>query len=134
MVATTLENAPSLAKQAPELPGGAAFFGHIKDMAANPLALLTRVRDEVGDIGKMKLGFRNAIVVSDPAAVERILVHNVKNYSKQTRGYDQLRKMLGNGLVTSEGSFWLRQRRITQPAFHREKLAAIANIIVRDTD
>src|SRR5688500_14540773 len=42
--------------------------------------------------------------------------------------------MLGNGLVTSEGSFWLRQRRIAQPAFHREKLAHLGTIMQRDTE
>ena len=122
------------AKAPPVLPGGAPVLGHMRDMQRDPLALLTRVRDELGDVGMVRIGTRKVIVVSDPAGVERILVDNVKNYTKQTRGYEQLRKMLGNGLVTSEGSFWLRQRRITQPAFHREKLAGLAQIIQRDTD
>lgn len=122
------------ALEIPVLKGGLPLLGHIKELQRDPLRMIDRVRDEVGDIGILDLGVRKLIVVSDPASVERILVDHVKNYTKQTRGYEQLRKMLGNGLVTSEGSFWLRQRRIAQPAFHREKLGAIASIMERDTD
>jgi cytochrome P450 len=59
--------------------------------------------------------------------VQRVLVDNNKNYDKQTRGYDALRVFLGNGLLTSEGDFWRRQRRIAQPAFHRDRIAAFAD-------
>lgn len=48
---------------------------------------------------------------------------------KQARGYDVLRKLLGNGLVTSEGDFWRRQRRIAQPAFHRERIQGFATLM-----
>ncbi|HEY4220512.1 MAG TPA: cytochrome P450 [Myxococcota bacterium] len=135
MVASTLAPAAREASREPAtLPGGLPLLGHLRSLQRDPFALVTRVRDEVGDIGKLNIGPRTLIIVSDPAAIERVLVDNVRNYSKQTRGYEQLRKMLGNGLVTSEGSFWLRQRRIAQPAFHREKLAGLSLIMQRDTE
>ena len=50
------------------------------------------------------------------------------NYHKSPL-YDKLRQSLGNGLLTSEDAFWLRQRRIAQPAFHRQRIAALAGIM-----
>jgi cytochrome P450 len=58
-----------------------------------------------------------------------VLVTSQKDYAKQSRGYMVLRKLLGNGLVTSEGSFWLRQRRIAQPAFHRDRIIGFADVM-----
>jgi cytochrome P450 len=55
-----------------------------------------------------------------------VLQDQSKHFSKQTRGYAVLRRLLGNGLVTSEGEFWLRQRRIAQPGFHRQRIAHFA--------
>ena len=139
MVATALDvgpttpTTPTKPKPIPTLSGGRLFTGHIKEMAQAPLALVTRVREELGDVGAVDVFWKKIIVVSDPEAVERILVENVRNYTKQTRGYAQLRRVFGNGLVTSEGSFWLRQRRIAQPAFHREKLGKLSQAMVRDT-
>jgi cytochrome P450 len=70
-------------------------------------------------------------MMNTPAMAEHVLVTHVKNYVKQTRGYDALRTVLGNGLLTSEGNFWLRQRRLMQPAFHRERLQRFADVMVR---
>ena len=48
---------------------------------------------------------------------------NAKNYSKGTRGFKKLQIVMGQGLVTSDGEFWKRQRRMIQPAFHRKQIA-----------
>lgn len=130
---TTPTAASVTLKSIPRVPGGLPVIGHLLDMQKDFLAVIDRARD-VGDIAYLQAGPRRVAIVSDPAMAQHILVDNAKSYSKQTRGYDALRKMLGNGLVTSEGSFWLRQRRISQPAFHREKLAGLSSIMQRDTD
>lgn len=130
VAATTQANAPT----PPRVSGGLPFVGHLPEMQRDFLGLIERVRRDFGDIAFLVAGPRRIVCVSDPAAAEYILVENPRNYSKQTRGYDNLRKMLGNGLVTSEGDFWLRQRRISQPAFHREKIGALATVIARDAD
>jgi cytochrome P450 len=62
-----------------------------------------------------------------------VLQENARNYHKSPL-YDRLRDNLGNGLLTSEDSFWLRQRRLAQPAFHRQRLAAMADAMVACTE
>jgi cytochrome P450 len=67
--------------------------------------------------------------LSDPEHVQHVLVGNAANYTKQTRGYRTLRLVLGDGLVTSEGEHWRRQRRIAQPAFHKERINGFAAVM-----
>jgi cytochrome P450 len=73
-------------------------------------------------------------VVSFPEGVKHVLQDNQKNYDKETHGFAKLRSLLGRGLLTSEGDFWLKQRRLMQPAFHRQRLASFAALMVRDTE
>lgn len=70
----------------------------------------------------MRLLHRRALLVSDPASVQRVLVGHARNYRKTTPGYRVLRILLGDGLVTAEGPGWKRKRRIANPAFHRRCL------------
>ncbi len=66
--------------------------------------------------------FINMIVVDDPEYIKYILQDNNKNYLKWFNN-DVLQLILGKGLLTSEGDFWRRQRRLSQPAFHKERIA-----------
>jgi cytochrome P450 len=104
--------------------------------AAGPERLdnLLRFAIELGPVVRFELPFITAHLLSSPDHVERVLVKEHRLFTKQTRGYDQLRQFLGNGLVTSEGDFWLRQRRIAQPAFHRQRIAGFASTFVRCAD
>lgn len=88
--------------------------------AKDPLVALRAGFDTCGDTFRIKL-FREFIVSRDPAFFRHILISNNKNYKKGSSS-KMLNPVLGNGLVTSEGEFWLRQRRLVQPAFHRERL------------
>jgi cytochrome P450 len=112
----------------PDLPSG-KLLGHFTAFRRDPLGLLLRGRREVGDLVGIRIGPQRAYFVYDAEAVGHVLVDNFQAYSKQTRGYEALRMLLGQGLVTSEGSFWRRQRRIAQPAFHRQRLAGIAEVM-----
>ena len=88
--------------------------------AKDPLLAIRKGFDTCGDTFRMKL-FRELVISRDPAFFRHILVTNNKNYKKGSSS-KMLNPVLGNGLVTSEGDFWLRQRRFVQPAFHRERL------------
>ena len=93
-------------------------------MRRDPLATLVAA-SRIGNVSRIDLGPRgDAYVVTHPDGVKRVLLENQANYSKRTRGFDSLRLFLGQGLLTSEGDFWRRQRRIAQPAFHHRNLQA----------
>src|SRR3954463_11042900 len=97
----------------------------------DPLGVFGEAFRDYGDVVRFHFGPMVGHLVSSPAGVNHVLAENNKNYGKQTRGYESLRYVLGNGLLTSEGEFWKRQRRIAQPAFHRQKIAGFAEAMVR---
>ena len=80
---------------------------------------------------RLRIYGRVLIIVRHPEHIRHVAVDNRENYTKQTRGYVELSRLVGNGLLTSEGSFWRRQRRIAQPAFHRDRIAAYARSMTR---
>jgi cytochrome P450 len=67
-------------------------------------------------------------VIHHPDDVKRVLVTNHRNYTKGV-GIDRVRMLLGNGIMTSEGEFWRRQRRMLQPLFHRRVIQRFAGVI-----
>ncbi|MFO1466512.1 MAG: cytochrome P450 [Steroidobacteraceae bacterium] len=70
----------------------------------------------------------NDFVANHPDDVKRVMLSNHRNYTKGG-GMDRVRILLGNGIMTSEGAFWRRQRRMMQPAFHRRIIAQFAGLI-----
>ena len=93
-------------------------------MRTDPIGLLLRLARDHGEIAHTRLLNRHVVLLSDPEHVRHVFQDNYRNYSKQTRGFHVLRSFLANGLLTSEGDEWLRQRRIAQPGFHRDRIAA----------
>lgn len=108
--------------------------GHFLRFRRDPLHFTVATRNEVGDIARVRFGWLTAHLLSHPDHVRHVMIEHQKNYDKGTRGFDKIRTVLGNGLLTSEGSFWLRQRRIAQPAFHKERLAGFAETMARVTE
>jgi cytochrome P450 len=108
------------------------LIGNLLSVYQNPLPFFMRVSAEHGDVVGMTFGPYRYYLVNDVGGIHRVLVENAKNYTK-SRNYQGLKLVLGDGLVTSEGDFWRRQRRLAQPAFHRDRLAAFAQTMADDT-
>jgi cytochrome P450 len=121
---------PSTAHRVAPGPRGHYLVGNVPELRDDPLRLFIECGLEFGDVVRLHLGPITAHLVRHPDGVKHVLQDNNKNYGRQTRGFEALRETLGNGLITSEGSFWQRQRRIAQPGFHRQRIAGFAAIMV----
>ena len=97
----------------------------------DPLSYLLRVRQERGSCVRLPLGPVMPILISDPALIEHVLVTDNKSYKKDRFMQLLSKEALGHGLLTSDGQDWLRQRRLAQPAFHRDRIAGYAEAMVR---
>jgi cytochrome P450 len=95
----------------------------------NPLEYFTGIAHEYGDIAGLRILNFKTIFINHPDLIEEVLVTNARLYSKG-RVLRANRHLFGEGLLTSEGDFWLRQRRLTQPAFHRARIASYAATMV----
>lgn len=98
----------------------------------NPLEYFTSIAGEYGDIAGLRILNFKTIFINHPDLIEEVLVTNARLYSKG-RVLRANRHVFGEGLLTSEGDFWLRQRRLTQPAFHRARIASYAATMVEYT-
>jgi cytochrome P450 len=104
--------------------------GDLAALATDPLGEFVR-RSQQGGVVPLTIGFTRGHLVSDPALVRHVLLDNSENYDKHTPAFDAVRVVLGNGMLTSGGAFWKRQRRIAQPAFHGESVRHFAPVISR---
>lgn len=116
---------------APPLSGGSGLLGHLGALRDDPVQLFTRAFNELGDTARLQVAHMTFTAAFHPRDVQRVLVDNVASYTKHSHGYQKLKLLIGNGLVTSTGDFWLRQRRIAQPAFHRKRIQGFADTMVR---
>ncbi|MEZ4594373.1 MAG: cytochrome P450, partial [Chloroflexota bacterium] len=105
----------------------------IPEIQGNPLAFLQRNAAEHGDFIHYPLGLWEVFQLNHPDLIEHVLVINQRNYSKNTVQYNTLAKITGRGLLTSDGRFWRRQRRMIQPAFHRQKVLGWGETMIKYT-
>jgi cytochrome P450 len=117
----------------PPGPRGYPILGVLPSLRSNPIRTFLDAADRYGDLVHMKAGPYHGFLASDPADIKHVLQDNARNYHKSPL-YNRLRENLGNGLLTSEDAFWLRQRRLAQPAFHRQRLMAMAEAMVDCTE
>jgi cytochrome P450 len=99
----------------------------------NPLEFFEDLARTYGDLAHVRLGGEHVFVVSDPRAIKDVLMTHNQNFTK-SRGLERTKRLLGQGLLTSEGAVHLRQRRLMQPAFHRERVAKYAATMVDYAD
>jgi cytochrome P450 len=113
----------------PPGPKGFPLFGSVFEPRGDTIGYLTRCAREYGDIVFFRFMGVPACFVNRPDCIESVLVTQSSNFVK-SKDYRAMRRVLGNGLLLSEGEFWRRQRKLIQPAFHQARIAAYAEIMV----
>jgi cytochrome P450 len=114
----------------PPGPRGLPVFGMLPAVRRDPTGVFLRAARRFGDVVYFKIGPRRGYLITNPADIRHVLQDNARNYHKSPL-YQKLRMSIGNGLLTSEDDFWLRQRRIAQPAFHRQRVAGLAGVMAQ---
>jgi cytochrome P450 len=112
----------------PPGPRGLPVVGSLFDVRRDPTGVFMRAALRYGEVVYFKFGPRRGYLITNPADIRHVLQDNARNYHKSPL-YQKLRMYLGNGLLTSEDALWLRQRRIAQPAFHRQRVASLAQVM-----
>jgi cytochrome P450 len=103
------------------MPGGQRVLGHALEFGRDPLALFQRAREH-GDVVRIRFGPFRVYVLNSPSAIRQALVGEARKLSKGLN-FGRTRRLIGSGLVMSEGESHHRQRRLMQPAFHRTEIA-----------
>lgn len=118
----------------PPGPQGWELITTIFRLQRDPLGTLMELTDRFGDVVAYRFGPFPVVLLNHPEAAMRALQDNHPNYGKRhSPFYRMLRHFLGDGLLTSDGDFWLRQRRLAQPAFQRKKIEALEPMITSCT-
>jgi len=112
----------------PPSPKPKPFVGHLPMFRRDPLKFLLDSAREHGDVVYFKFGPQDLYLLNHPDYIRDVLVTNSRNFVK-SRGLEMAKKFLGEGLLTSEGEFHRRQRRLAQPAFHRQRINAYAEVM-----
>jgi cytochrome P450 len=107
-------------------------YGAFREFVRDPLEFQLRAREKFGDVFRFRIGPLVVHFLYHPDHVRRVLYEQQKNFVRGWQ-YQILRRLLGDNLVVSEGDYWLRQRRLAQPAFHRQRLNGYADTMVDST-
>ena len=112
----------------PPGPKGHLLAGSLPEFRHDVLGFLAACARTYGDIVSIRLPRRRLVLVSHPELIEEVLTAHARRTTK-TALLNMLRPVLGDGLLLSEGDSWLRQRRLIQPAFHRQRIAAYGDVM-----
>ena len=112
---------------------GLPLLGHALSAVRDPLAFLMRLSVNYAEAVKINTAGKQYYIIQSAATFKHILKENARNYYKPGAA-KELKKLLGEGLATSNGEVWLRQRKLMQPAFHRSKIESMVTIIEQDTE
>ncbi|MFN8446899.1 MAG: cytochrome P450 [Caldilineaceae bacterium] len=126
---STLVNPIDSAATMPE-ERGLPLLGALPHLLSNPFRFLEQAFQRHGDLYALNLGFVKLVILNHPRHAQHILRDHAQNYYKGGALWQAVRPLTGNGLVSSEGDFWLRQRRMMQPQFHRQRLAGLTHLMI----
>jgi cytochrome P450 len=114
-------------------PRGHPLIGNLITFRRDVLGLLLESRRRFGDVVRFRLGPHVIHLVAHPEHIKHVLLTNQHNYNKDTRSSAKIRDVTGEGLLTSSGDAWLRQRRLSQPVFQAQRLTAFVGIMTDAT-
>lgn len=106
-------------------PRGGLLTGHLAQFRADRLAFFTECAKTYGDVVPLRLPGRSILLFSRPDLIEQVLVAQARHFVKHF-GLRMYKPILGEGLVTSEGDFWRRQRKLSARAFQPSRMAGYA--------
>ena len=112
--------------------GGSLILGHYPEFADDPLAMLKRLAREGQAISRVRFATDDIYTLNSPAVIKHVMQLNYKKYAREERVGEAVRLIAGENLFTSDGDVWLRQRRLMQPAFHRQRIGRFADEIVNE--
>lgn len=115
----------------PPGPQGSLLLGNMAAFQRDALEFITACARQHGDVVRTRFLYTPVYFLNHPDHIEYVLQTNNRNFIKPM----SLRtpffvRLAGRGLLTSEGDFWLKQRRLAQPAFHRERINAYGEVMV----
>jgi cytochrome P450 len=117
----------------PPGPKGTLLGGNVRQFRAGLLNFLLETAREYGPLASFRIGPRRVFLASGHDLIEQVLVTDAKHYIKHF-GARAFKPVLGNGLVTSEGAFWHRQRKLIQPAFLKARVQSNVPTMVELTN
>ncbi len=112
-------------------PQGNFLLGSLIDFAQDPLLFMTQCVREYGEIIPLRFGSRKVILLAQPEYIQQMLKDRV-TFTKSV-ALKSMRALLGQGLLTSEGETWFRQRRLAQPVFHQKRITDYGELMVQNT-
>src|SRR5215204_2355841 len=116
-------------------PGELGFsMRRTREFEREPLPLLLRLYEEYGPVFSMRLVYAPVVFAIGPEANHYMTVSHASNFRWRDGGMGDLIPLLGDGLLTTDGDYHRRARRIMLPAFHREQLAASTAVMVEETE
>ncbi|MEJ3745480.1 cytochrome P450 [Actinomycetes bacterium KLBMP 9797] len=120
-------------RQREKIPG----VSHLLAFSRDPLRFFDELYATHGDIAEFFMAGDRWVLINHPKDIERVHVETTRHFRKGYQTYEKIgyvfRRVLGNGLVTSEGDFWRTQRRLAQPAFHHGQIRGYADTMVAYT-
>jgi cytochrome P450 len=131
----TPAHAPKRPPAAPR-PRANRLLGFAVELRRNQLRTYERAMREYGDVVRLVVGppglHFELTCAFHPDGVQRVLAGSREGYSKQAPGYREIAAVIGQGLLTSEGQLWRRQRRLVQPLFTRKQIATYATLMAEE--
>jgi cytochrome P450 len=117
-------------RKLPPGPIGLPVLGSIIDVRKDALELFERGRREHGDTVRYRFGPFDMVAIHRPQDIRTVLLERADDFHKSP-SYEGLKLVIGEGLLTSEGTFWKRQRKLMTPAFHHKRLLGFCDHMVR---